>query len=102
MPKKQSDPQMIKSVPVVTRVDPATKAKLQALAKSSKRSEAHLAKTAIEAFVEIHAWQVREIELALEETRRGVAGVSHERMVEWLNSWGSDHELPPPEPEKPD
>jgi len=32
-----------------------------------------------------------------------VAGrvVSHERVVEWLLSWGTDHELPCPEPDAP-
>jgi len=91
---------MAKSVPVMTRVDPGTKEKLRALAKSTRRSEAFLAKEAIEAYVAINEWQVHEISLALDEVKRGVPGVSHERVAEWLKSWGTDHELTPPEPEK--
>jgi RHH-type rel operon transcriptional repressor/antitoxin RelB len=91
---------MPKTDVVTTRVKPETKAKLRAIAESTKRSEAYLANEAIEAFVEVNDWQVREIKLALDDARGGEPEVPHERMVEWLKSWGTDDELPPPKPEK--
>jgi len=91
---------MPKTEVVATRVKPETKAKLKAIAESTKRSEAYLAKEAIEAFVEVNDWQVREIELALAEAKAGAPGVSHQRMAEYLGSWGTERELPPPEPKK--
>src|SRR5262249_15961203 len=90
---------MVKSV-VTARVRPETKAKLRAIAQSTKRSEAGLAGEAIEAYVEVNEWQKREIAAALGEAKAGAPGVSHERMVAWLDSWGGDDELPPPEPKK--
>jgi predicted transcriptional regulator len=53
-----------------------------------------------EAFVKVNDWQVREIEVALAEAKAGAPGVTHERMAAYLRSWGTDSELPPPEPEK--
>ena len=91
---------MPKTDVVTTRVKPETKAKLRAIAESTKRSEAYLANEAIEAFVEINDWQVREIEVALAEAKAGAPGVTHERVAEYLGSWGTDSELAPPEPEK--
>ncbi len=37
---------------------------------------------------------------ALAEAEADIAAgrtISHERVVEWVRSWGTDHELPPPE-----
>ena len=36
--------------------------------------------------------------LAMADFRAG-RYVTHERVAEWLRSWGTDHELPCPEPE---
>ena len=89
---------MARSIPVMTRVGPDTKAKLQALARSTRRSEAYLAKEAIEAFVEVNAWQVEEIKRGLEEAKSGTPGVSHERVEAWVRSWGTSKELKRPKP----
>ena len=40
-------------------------------------------------------WARREIEAGLVEAEGGET-VPHERVVEWLRSWGTEHELPPP------
>jgi predicted transcriptional regulator len=42
---------------------------------------------------------VKEIKHRLDEAKAGAPGVPHERVVEWLDSWGTDHELPRPEVE---
>ena len=95
----QVDTSMPKSVPVLARVSPELKAKLRTLAKNTDRSESYLVAQAIAEYVELNAWQVREIKQRLDEAKAGAPGVSHERVVEWLRSWGTDHELPPPKPE---
>lgn len=49
----------------------------------------------------LSAWQIAHIKAALAEDDEGGPGVSHEEVMRWLESWGTDHELPRPTPRKP-
>ena len=69
------------------RLDPMVKKRLQALANRSKRSKSFLAAQAIAAYVEAEDWQVGEIAQGLNELDGGQT-VSHEKVSEWLRSWG--------------
>ena len=73
------------------RLDSATKQRLDALARQSKRSKSFLAAEAIAAYVEQEEWQLGEIHAALGELDAGQA-VSHEKVATWLKSWGKDTE----------
>lgn len=42
------------------------------------------------------AWQIAQICEGLADLEAGRV-VPHERVEAWLRSWGTDHELPPPE-----
>ena len=97
---KRIETEMVKSVPVMTRVSPKVKEKLQAIAKSTKRSESFLAKEAIEAFVDVNAWQLETIRHGLDSLKRGEPGIPHERVAAWLESRGTKHELPVPTPRR--
>jgi RHH-type transcriptional regulator, rel operon repressor / antitoxin RelB len=70
------------------RLDPATKQRLDALSRQSKRSKSFLAAEAITAYVEQEEWQLGEIHAAVRELDSGQA-VSHERVAPWLKSWGA-------------
>jgi RHH-type transcriptional regulator, rel operon repressor / antitoxin RelB len=89
---------MAKSTTMTVRLKPQVSEKLESLARDMKRSKAYLASEAIEAFVDLNAWQVAHIKEALEEDESGTPGVPHEKIVEWMESWGADHELPMPKP----
>ena len=52
---------------ITTRIDAALRAKLEALARSTKRSKSFLAAEAIAAYVELNEWQIGEITAGLEE-----------------------------------
>ncbi len=52
---------------ITTRIDAALKAKLEALARSTKRSKSFLAAEAIAAYVEINEWQIGEITAGIKE-----------------------------------
>ena len=80
------------------RLAPEIKEKLEALAHDTKRSKSYLANEAIENYVNLNAWQVAHIKAALAEAEAGSPGVPNEEVMEWLNSWGTDNELPCPEP----
>ena len=61
----------VETVVVTARIDAALKAKLEALARSMKRSKSYVAAEAIAAYVELHEWQIREIEAGIAELDRG-------------------------------
>jgi predicted transcriptional regulator len=88
---------MADSTTLSVRLSQATKDRLDALAKSTKRSKSCLASEAIEAFIELNAWQVEGIEAALKEADAGLL-VPHEEVVAWVRSWETDRELPRPQP----
>jgi predicted transcriptional regulator len=77
------------------RIDSATKDRLDALAKRSRRSKSFLASEAISAFVEAEEWQLGEIQAGIADFDEG-REVSHEKVSKWLNSWGSKAENKPP------
>ena len=89
---------MPKTVPVMTRVSPTLKKKLQALAKDTKRSESYLAAEAIAGYVELNAWQVAETKRRLKAAQAGEPGIPHEEVDAWVRSWGTEAELPRPKP----
>ena len=78
-------------------IAPGLVGKLDALARDTSRSEASLVREAIAAYVERETWQVAHIKADLAEAQRGDLGIPHEDMVRWMESWGTDQELPPPE-----
>ena len=47
-------------------------------------------------FANLKAWQVAHIKAALAEDEEGGPGVPHDEVMQWLASWGTDHELPRP------
>jgi len=61
----------VTSTIVTARIDAALKAKLEALARSTKRSKSYLAAEAIAAYVELNEWQIVEIEAGIAELDRG-------------------------------
>ncbi len=79
---------------------PALKERLAGLARDMGRDSSEVVRMAIEAYIEANAWQVRQIREGLDEANSGAPGVPHEEVMEWLASWGTDHELPRPEPKK--
>jgi len=56
---------------VTVRIDGGLKAKLEALARSTKRSRSYLAAEAIAAYVELNEWQIAEIEAGIAELDGG-------------------------------
>ena len=98
---KSDEFRMAKSTTMTVRLAPEVSEKLESLAHDTKRSKAYLAGEAIASYVELNAWQVAHIKRALEEDESGASGVPHHEVVDWMESWGTDHELPAPVPKKP-
>ncbi len=62
---------MSESEVVTVRLTAELKARLDALAKSTKRTRSFLAAEAIASYVELNAWQIEEIEKGLQEAEAG-------------------------------
>lgn len=67
------------------------KERLERLAQRTKRSKSFLAAEAIATYVEAEDWQLGEIAAGLVELDSGKM-VEHERVVEWMHSWGKPSE----------
>ncbi|MDP6705847.1 MAG: CopG family ribbon-helix-helix protein [Alphaproteobacteria bacterium] len=86
---------MTKSSTITVRLDDDLKHRLEALADSTKRSRSFVAAEAIAAYVDLNAWQVAAIEAGLASADRGDL-IPQAEITKWVDSWGSDEELPPP------
>jgi RHH-type rel operon transcriptional repressor/antitoxin RelB len=85
------------SATLSVRIDEETKRRLEALAKSAKRTKSFLAAEAIAVFVESESWQLEEIKTGLKELDAGQS-VSHADVSGWLRSWGRKGERKAPRP----
>jgi RHH-type transcriptional regulator, rel operon repressor / antitoxin RelB len=79
---------------VTVRLTPAIKAKLDALAQSTRRSKSWLA---IALYVEQESWQIQAIEAAIALADSSQAEwIDGEAVDTWLDSWGTENERPVP------
>jgi len=57
--------------PVTLRLDPATRRRLDKLAKATERSRAALAADAVKQYLELNEWQIAAIEAGVREADKG-------------------------------
>lgn len=62
---------MAESKVLTLRLDPRLRKRLDRLAEATRRSRSFLAAEAIREYVALNAWQVEEVERAIEEADRG-------------------------------
>jgi predicted transcriptional regulator len=88
---------MSKSEVVTVRLAPELKAKLDALASSTKRSKSWLAAEAIAQYIDQEAWQIERIEetVALADSP-AAQWVEWDAVDTWLESWGTEDEQTAP------
>lgn len=88
------------SHPAVTlsiRIPPESRDQLEGLANATGRSKSFLAAEAIEYYLEMHSWQVKAIQKSVKKADSKKAKfIKHEKVADWLNSWGDDKEQEPP------
>jgi len=70
-------------------------ARLDRLARTTAVSKSRLAADAIAAWLEAQERQLDRIREGLADAKAGRV-VAHEDVVRWLESWGTEDELPPP------
>lgn len=77
------------------RIEAGIRQRLDALARQSRRSKSFLAAEAITAYVAAEEWQMGEIEAGISDLDTGHE-VGHEKVSEWLKSWGTEAETKTP------
>ena len=86
------------TAPFSIRLDSKLKTRLEKEAKRRDRTAGFIANHAIRKYFEELDRFTREIDEAFEEAEKGVF-ISGEAMHKWMESWGTEYELPPPEPD---
>lgn len=81
---------------ITVQLAPELEAQLAALAEARNQTVTDVAADAIALYVDIDSRERQRIRAGLAELEAG-HGISNERVMEWLESWGTEHELPPPD-----
>jgi predicted transcriptional regulator len=87
------------TVPMSIRLNAGTREKLKAIAERQKRSAHALATEAINQLVEQnereHAWY-QSCDAALKHFDETGLHATHDEVMAWMGTWGTDKELPAP------
>lgn len=86
--------------PAVTlsiRVTPEIRDQLDNLSDATKRTKSFLAAQAIESYLATQIWQINAIKKSIIKADSKKANfVSHDKVVDWINSWGTKKERKAP------
>ncbi|MGA3082543.1 MAG: hypothetical protein ABSD44_14420 [Terracidiphilus sp.] len=80
---------------LVVQLDSAVQASLAALAEDRKQPVSDVAAEVISMYFAPNSWEHQHIRAGLAELEAGKS-ISNERVMEWLDSWGTENELPAP------
>lgn len=80
---------------ITVQLDSTVQAGLAELAEARRQPISDVAADIIAMHVDRDSWERQQILQGLAELDAG-EGVAHERVVEWLESWGTENELPAP------
>ncbi|WEX08158.1 hypothetical protein [Chelativorans sp. AA-79] len=80
------------------RLDPKTREDLEREARLQETSEAELVERAVRMYLEFQEHDRQIMRERVAEADKGIF-VSEEAMHRWVGSWGTENELPPPEPD---
>lgn len=85
------------SATLTIRINDETKKRLDNLAKATARTKSYIVANAIEDFLRTNEWQIQAIKESVKAADRSDAKfVDHEKVAEWLDSWGTENEMEPP------
>lgn len=87
------------SITMTLRLDEETSNRLTGLSNATDRSKAYLATQALKLFLDNNEWQVKEISQAVAEADTATPDqfVDNDKVIAWMETWGTDHETPSPQ-----
>ena len=79
-------------------LDDKTNSRLDQLAQSTSQTKANIAEQAVKMFLDNEAWQIEAIREAVKTADSGdeTQFVDNDKVMAWLDSWGTDNEQEPP------
>jgi RHH-type transcriptional regulator, rel operon repressor / antitoxin RelB len=80
---------------ILVELDSTVQAQLAALAEDRRQPVSEVAAEVLSMYFAPDSWEHKHIRAGLAELEAG-QGISHERVTEWLDSWGTENELPAP------
>jgi RHH-type rel operon transcriptional repressor/antitoxin RelB len=83
------------STTFTVRIESEVKKRLEKLARSTGRSRSFLAAEALNHYLDVNERQVAGVKRAIASVDRG-EGVSHQKVKDWVDSWGRKRERPVP------
>lgn len=86
------------TVPFSIRLDETIRARLEKEAVLEDRSASYIVQKVVNHYLDGRDRFRQEMEAAIAEADKGVF-ISGEAMHRWIESWDTDNELPPPEPD---
>jgi RHH-type transcriptional regulator, rel operon repressor / antitoxin RelB len=82
---------MLKAASLTVRVKPETRSRLEEVARATKRSKSFVIEEALEAYLEVNAWQIEGIRQALEEADSPAAEwVEHDEVLAMRGGKGAN------------
>ena len=87
---------MVSNAALSFRVDPKKARAIDELAKATDRPRSWHLEQALDAYLEVQAWQVKRVQEGLAELQAGQS-VAHEDVADWRTRWGTSDEGRPPE-----
>ncbi|MBF8272994.1 MAG: hypothetical protein HW380_2099 [Magnetococcales bacterium] len=84
--------------PLSVRISDDLKDGLSKLVESTGRTKSFLTNEALRQYLEQEAWQIQAIQEAVREVETASEEdfIEHEKVDNWLASWGSEDEMEPP------
>ena len=86
------------TVPFSMRMDQATKTRLEKQAAIEERSAAFLVQKVVADYLDAKDYERKVFDEAFKEADKGIF-ISGEAVHRWMESWGTENELPMPEPD---
>lgn len=80
---------------ILVQLDAAVQARLAALAEDRRQPVSEVAAEVISIYFAPDSWEHKQIRTGMAELEAGQS-VSNESVMEWLDSWGNENELPAP------
>ncbi len=93
---KTKEPTRARTATLTVRVPITLKSRLERLAKATASNRSRLAVGALQSYVDEQESQLARIAQGIRDADAGRV-VSHEKVKRYLQSWGSNRKLPPPE-----
>jgi len=80
---------------ILVQLDSEVQARLTALADDRKQPVSEVAAEVISMYFAPDSWEQKHIRAGMAELETG-QGISNDRVMEWLDSWGTESESPAP------